>query len=74
MTHPLQPQSGIDVRTAALNRTYNYVLEVGKGFGTYGLEQQGNIARDYFFLLRGHMARNNPGTLQQYEQMRPFKS
>lgn len=73
MTHVLQSQSGIDVRTAAFNRTYNYVLEPGKPFSAYGLEQQGNITRDYFYLKNGYTPPKNPGTLSQYEALKPFR-
>ncbi len=73
LTHVLQTQSGINVRTAAFDRNYSYTLTTGKDFSDYGLEQQGNIARDYFYMRRGVIPPGNPGTKEQFEALLPFR-
>ena len=66
-TNPLgfQIQAGLEhIRGAE----YNYRLESGKPFGSYGIEQQAEIARNYFLSLQGGP---NMRTLM-YERVVPF--
>ena len=55
MTHVWQVQQGIRVlRRALLDRRYGYVLEVGKPFLKYGIEQQAQMVQDWFLArMRG---------------------
>ena len=49
MTHVWQYQQGIAVvRKALFDRRYAYVLEQGKLFLHYGIEQQAQMVQDYF--------------------------
>ena len=49
LTHVWQLQQGLKVvRGALFNRRYDYVLEVGKSFFKYGIEQQARMVQDYF--------------------------
>lgn len=49
LTHVWQLQQGLKVvRGAVINRRYDYVLETGKSFFKYGIEQQARIVQDYF--------------------------
>ena len=49
MTHVWQVQQGIAVvRHALLDRRYRYVLQAGKPFVSYGVEQQAQMVQDYF--------------------------
>ena len=49
LTHVWQIQQGIAViRKAILDRRYNYVIEQGKHFLNYGVEQQAQMVQDYF--------------------------
>lgn len=49
LTHVWQIQQGIAViRKAFFDRKYNYVLEQGKLFLNYGIEQQAQMVQDYF--------------------------
>ena len=49
LTHVWQLQQGLKVvRGAIINRRYDYVLETGKSFFTYGIEQQARMVQDYF--------------------------
>ncbi|WP_296402531.1 hypothetical protein [Psychrobacter sp.] len=49
LTHVWQIQQGLKVvRGALLNRRYDYVLEEGKSFFKYGIEQQARMVEDYF--------------------------
>lgn len=73
-THVYQHQQGINVRRAVFNREYDYLpLRSGKSFSSYGLEQQGNIVRDYYFLKTYNWRQDgNTTTLNQYEALLPF--
>lgn len=52
LTHVWQLQQGIKVvRGALLNRRYDYVLQAGKSFFAYGIEQQARMVEDYFIRL-----------------------
>tara|TARA_R100001369_G_scaffold68176_1_gene95812 strand:+ start:20 stop:511 length:492 start_codon:yes stop_codon:yes gene_type:complete len=49
LTHVWQLQQGLKVvRGALIDRRYDYVLEVGKPFFKYGIEQQARMVQDYF--------------------------
>lgn len=49
LTHVWQVQQGIAVfRKALFNRKYNYVLEEGKPFFSYGIEQQARMVEDFY--------------------------
>ncbi|MFC6204344.1 MULTISPECIES: type IV secretion protein Rhs [Psychrobacter] len=49
LTHVWQLQRGLKVvRGAIINRRYNYILQTGKSFFNYGIEQQARIVQDYF--------------------------
>lgn len=49
MAHVWQIQQGIKVvRKAIFDRQYQYVLEQGKLFLSYGIEQQAQMVQDYF--------------------------
>ena len=53
LTHVWQIQQGIAViRKAMLDRRYSYVLEKGKAFLMYGVEQQAQMVQDYFVQSR----------------------
>ena len=70
MTHVWQHQQSINVAARAMfNRTYSYTLEDGKAFRSYGVEQQGDIVRDYYFTQQG---RNTGYSLEQYQAILPF--
>ncbi|WP_413189796.1 type IV secretion protein Rhs [Psychrobacter sp. AT9] len=49
LTHVWQLQQGLKVvRGALVDRRYDYVLETGKSFFRYGIEQQARMVQDYF--------------------------
>ena len=49
LTHVWQLQRGLKVvRGALINRRYRYVLQTGKPFFHYGIEQQARMVQDYF--------------------------
>lgn len=49
LTHVWQVQQGMQVLLRALfNRKYSYVLQEGKLFFKYGIEQQAQMVQDYF--------------------------
>ena len=49
LTHVWQLQQGLKVvRGALIDRRYHYVLETGKSFFKYGIEQQARMVQDYF--------------------------
>lgn len=53
LTHVWQVQQGIAVfRKALFNRRYRYMLEKGKHFLQYGVEQQAQMVQDYFIRSR----------------------
>lgn len=73
MTHVWQHQSGVNVRIRGIfQRTYKYLpLEPGKKFSDYGIEQQGDIVRDYFYLLNGYSRHDWPA-IETYRKLIPF--
>jgi hypothetical protein len=49
LTNIWQLQQGLKVvRGALIDRRYDYVLETGKSFFKYGIEQQARMVQDYF--------------------------
>ena len=70
--HVWQSQNGIKVWFSGLfDREYKYLpLVEGKAFRSYGIEQQGDILRDYFLVINGY-GRNLP-TRDAYEAILPF--
>lgn len=49
MTHVWQVQQGIKViRRAVIDRRYHYLLQAGKSFAQYGVEQQAQMVQDFF--------------------------
>ncbi|ENU20751.1 hypothetical protein F994_00984 [Acinetobacter bohemicus ANC 3994] len=67
--HVWQIQQGLSViRKAIFDRRYNYILEQGKLFLQYGIEQQAQMVQDYFIKkARGQECR-------AYEACIPFLS
>lgn len=54
-----------------VDRNYDYTLDPTKKFQDYGLEQQGDIARDYYKLKNG-TAISKPYKLSDYATILPF--
>lgn len=49
MTHVWQVQQGMRIiRKALFDRRYQYLLQAGKSFLSYGIEQQAQMVQDYF--------------------------
>lgn len=69
LTHVWQIQQGLSVvRKAIFDRRYHYILEQGKLFLQYGIEQQAQMVQDYFIKkARGQEC-------QAYESCIPFLS
>ena len=69
LAHVWQIQQGLSVvRKAIFDRRYNYILEQGKLFLQYGIEQQAQMVQDYFIKkARGQEC-------QAYEACIPFLS
>lgn len=55
-----------------LDRNYAYVIEPGKTFPSYGLEQMGSIAQDFFVLRSGGSIRRKDG-LASYTPLLPVR-
>lgn len=74
MTHVWQHQQGVNVRLrGAFERTYNYLpMEAGKKFNEYNIEQQGDIVRDFFYLLNGYKKNEWP-PISIYRNLIPFE-
>ena len=71
LTDVWQIQQGIKVvRKAIFDRQYQYVLEQGKLFLSYGIEQQAEIVRHIFLLRHGQKIRGAP-PLEHYEGILP---
>ena len=67
LVHVWQIQQGIAVvRKALLNRKYSYVLQQGKHFLNYGIEQQAQMVQDYF------IRRSQGQSCEDYERCIPF--
>jgi hypothetical protein len=58
------------------DRDYEYVLENGKLFSQYGLEEMGMIAQHYYILRSGGSLGGDykKYTLSQYQEMLPVRS
>lgn len=54
-----------------VDRDYNYTLVKGKKFQDYGLEQQGDIAEEYYKLREGYRI-TKPYHLSDYATILPF--
>ena len=73
MTHIWQRQQGVNVYAAMLDRRYDYrPLAPGKGFQSYGIEQQADIVRDYFLLRNGYRPQWSGHSITEYETILPF--
>jgi hypothetical protein len=69
LTHVWQIQQGLAVvRKAIFDRKYQYVLEQGKLFFQYGIEQQAQMVQDYF------IRKSRGQECQAYEDCIPFLS
>ena len=69
LTHVWQIQQGLAVvRKAIFDRKYRYVLEQGKLFLQYGIEQQAQMVQDYF------IKKSRGQECQAYEDCIPFLS
>lgn len=67
LTHVWQVQQGIAVlRRALFDRRYRYVLEAGRAFLSYGVEQQAQMVQDYFLL------KQRGGVCDAYTRCIPF--
>ena len=67
LVHVWQIQQGLAVvRKAIFDRQYHYVLEQGKQFLHYGIEQQAQMVQDYF------IRRAKGQSCEEYEQCIPF--
>ena len=73
MIHVWQHQEGINVRVRGIfQRRYEYLpFEESKAFSDYGIEQQGDIVRDYFYLLNGYSKSAWP-PIEKYRALIPF--
>lgn len=56
-----------------LDRNYDYVLEPGRPLREYGLEQMGNIVRDYFLLRQGYRLPTMRYRLPAYADVLPVR-
>lgn len=73
MTHVWQHQQGVSVALRGIfNRRYEYLpLQPGKAFRRYGIEQQGDIVRDYYLLRQGYQVQGAP-PISTYQSLLPF--
>ncbi|MGD9583590.1 MAG: RHS repeat-associated core domain-containing protein [Lysobacterales bacterium] len=73
MTHVWQHQQGINVALRGIfSRRYDYLpLKSGKAFRSYGIEQQGDIVRDYYLLRQGYQVQGAP-PITAYQSLLPF--
>lgn len=74
MTHVWQDQQGMNVLLrGAFNRNYNYLpLLPGARFSGFGVEQQGDIVRDYYKLRHGQQVPGAP-SMSTYQSVLPFR-
>ena len=69
LTHVWQIQQGMAVvRRAIFDRRYAYLLETGKNFLEYGIEQQAQMVQDYF------IQKQLGNECKDYENCIPFVS
>jgi hypothetical protein len=81
MTHIWQEQHGVNVGFEALiglfagggdyNKLYPYLLEPGRNFQDYNIEQQGEIVEDYFVAANGIYEPEN-ASVETYRDVLPF--
>ena len=72
LTHVWQHQAGRNLlRERGLRARYDYVLEPGKPFSAYGIEQQAEIVRHYYLLREGLVIGGAPG-VEAYRAILPF--
>jgi hypothetical protein len=73
LTHVWQRQHGINVMArGAFDRNYDYLPFVpGKPFSKYGIEQQGQMVQDYYYLSNGYVPAGAP-PVTEYEKLLPF--
>jgi hypothetical protein len=72
LVHCWQHQQGVAlVLRGIVERRYDYVLEPGKPFARYGIEQQAEIAAHAFLLRRGVRVRG-AAPLADYDTVLPF--
>lgn len=75
MGHVWQHQQGINVYLAMLNRVYDYTPLFGRRrFHEFGLEQQCEIAADYFLLRHGCRPCWGNHRIEDYEALLPFRA
>ncbi|WP_281649177.1 hypothetical protein [Parendozoicomonas sp. Alg238-R29] len=74
MVHVWQHQKGINVKLrGTFERTYKYLpLTPDKKFADYNIEQQGDIVRDFFYLLNGYKKSEWPH-ISVYRKLIPFE-
>ncbi len=77
MTHVWQQQQGISVMLrGAFDRNYSYLPLVasppGRSFHSFGIEQQGDIVRDYYLLRQGYQVQGAP-PMSTYQSVLPFR-
>ena len=75
MVHVWQKQQGINVKKKGIQASgkYAYTLTSVSDWKDFNIEQQGDIVRNYFYLLNGYTLRKHPGaTIAQYEAVIPF--
>jgi hypothetical protein len=74
MGHVWQHQRGVNVYMAMLNRVYDYTPHFGRRtFHEFGLEQQCEIAADYFLLRHGCRPCWGNHRIEDYEAILPFR-
>lgn len=73
LAHVWQHQNGINViARGVINRNYDYLpLTINSDFNDFGIEQQAQIIRDYFYLLNNYHGKDWP-LLVVYIRVIPF--
>lgn len=73
LAHVWQHQNGINViARGAINRNYDYLpLKIDAKFEDFGIEQQAQIIRDYFYLKNNFFGKDWP-TIAVYIRVIPF--
>lgn len=73
MVHVWQHQQGVFLPLARHPFCkYDYVLQTGKGFAEFGIEQQAEIVSHYFLLKQGAILKNGYG-IADYDGLIPFQ-
>lgn len=74
MGHVWQHQQGVNVYMAMLNRVYDYASRFGRcRFEELGLEQQCEVAADYYLLRHGCRPCWGNWPIEEYERLLPFR-